>query len=140
MISETVDIKKLAVGVDSISHLREIQQERLLQVGKICAYTTNAPRQAEKIISAGSIYWIIKGYTCCRQKVLGFEPFTDSDGRKRTLIIVDKNLIETEQFKHFPFQGWRYLRDFEKPKDLSKSKYKDSPQELIRKLRDIGAL
>ena len=134
------NMKKLAVGVENVAHLVEIQTERKKQLGYACAYTTMKPTKEDELIKDGSLYWIIKGKISARQKILGFQSYIDFDEKKRTIILLDETVIETEKFAHRPFQGWRYLADNEKPADLDKSKYAGLDSDKIDQLSDLGIL
>ncbi|MFL2659730.1 MAG: DUF1489 family protein [Alphaproteobacteria bacterium] len=134
------NIKKLCVGVETVEQLEKIQQQTFKTLGYGCAYTTMRPTKEEVLIKRGSLYWIIKGKISARQKILGFEQYIDNEGKKRTLIKLDKNVIETEKHSHRPFQGWRYLADKDIPKDIDKSKYAHIDSSELEKLRDLGIL
>ena len=137
---EKSNIKKLAVGVETVSDLIEIQNSRAEQFGNGICYTTMRPTKTDRLIAVGSLYWIIKGKISARQKIIGFESYIDSTDKKRTKILLDKQVIETEKFAHRPFQGWRYLADNEKPKDLDKSKYAGLDSDKLEELSELGIL
>ncbi|MGB1361415.1 MAG: DUF1489 family protein, partial [Alphaproteobacteria bacterium] len=135
----TIHLKKLAAGIESVAELTEIMQQRAkLGADKVCAYTTNKPTRGDEIIESGSLYWVIKGKISARQKVLGYGTWVDDIDRTRATIILDKEVIPTEHYPHRPFQGWRYLKPQDAPKDLSQSEYKDIDTEDFEKLSDLG--
>jgi len=134
------NIKKLCVGVKTVEQLKQIQQQIFEKLGYGCAYTTMRPTKIDVLIEKGSLYWIIKGKISARQKILGFEQYIDSEDKKRTLIKLDKNVIETEKHSHHAFQGWRYLVDNDIPKDIDKRKYANIDSDKLEKLSELGIL
>ena len=64
----TVHLVKMAVGIESLDHLREVQAERFRRTaetegeGVLRHMTRNTPRRSEEVLDGGSIYWILKGY------------------------------------------------------------------------------
>ena len=134
------NIRKLCVGVEDVTHLKRIQEDRYASLGFCCAYTTLRPKREAEIIENGSLYWIIKGKISARQKIFGFESYMDEAHKKRTIIVLDKDVIETVPYPHRPFQGWRYLTDEDCPKDLDKTAYKDIPEDALAQMQDLGIL
>ena len=63
---------KLAVGVDSIDHLRDVRAARRAERGGSWVYTRNHPRRTQEVLAGGSIYWIIRGHIRVRQRITGF--------------------------------------------------------------------
>ena len=108
---------KLAVGVDSIDHLRRLRAARRAERGASWVYTRNYPRRAEEVLAGGSIYWVIRGQIRVRQLVTGFRAERDDDGRRYCLVEVDEGLISTVPRPWRPFQGWRYLLPLDAPPD-----------------------
>ena len=77
-------IIKLAVGIEDIDHLTDVQQRRLADAhaargaeARLWHRTRHAPRRATELLDGGSMYWVIKGRIAARQRLIGFE--TDSD-------------------------------------------------------------
>lgn len=144
----TVHIVKMAVGINSVDHLIDVQSERLRQAqdaggaGVLRHLTRNTPRRAEEILDAGSIYWIIKGYIRARQPITGFGEAMGRNGRPRCALILDPKLVRTELVPHRPIQGWRYMEPPAAPRDLTrKSAAKTSmPDEMEAELRALGLL
>ena len=69
---------KMAVRIESFDHLLAVQRERL-QLGKnlgakgeLRHLTKNKPKRDLSVLDGGSIYWIIKGYICARQRIKSF--------------------------------------------------------------------
>ncbi|MEL0114542.1 MAG: DUF1489 family protein, partial [Rickettsiales bacterium] len=71
----TVHLIKLAVGIESISHLAERQKQRLdaaVVAGEeplLKHLTRNTPRRAAEVLDGGSIYWVIKRAVRARQRI-----------------------------------------------------------------------
>ncbi len=144
----TVHLVKMAVGIESVDHLIDVQSERLRQArdagggGVLRHLTRNTPRRAEEVLNAGSIYWIIKGYIRARQPITKFGEAMGRNGRPRCALILDPKLVRTELVPHRPIQGWRYMEPLAAPRDLSRlSAAKTSmPDEMEAELRALGLL
>jgi hypothetical protein len=138
---------KLAVGAESIDDLREWVAERCLKA--IAAghephsyhVTRMVPKRQADLLEGGSLYWVIKGVLCARQKLLDIEEFTDADGIGRCKLILGPEVIETMPQPKRPFQGWRYLETKDAPSDLfGEGQKADMPAELKRELAELGLL
>ena len=145
----TIDLIKLVVGIDTLEGFAHWQmKERHDFQGQTAnvIYTRNMPRQADEILSSGgSVYRVLKGKIRCRQKIIGFDDYIGEDGKKRCLIYTDTDLIETYHIPHRPFQGWRYLKNENRPKDVGLYKIgeqstSDMPHEMVEELRNAGLL
>ena len=101
----TLNIKKLCVGADSVSDLYNRQEYIRNRYGETIHITRMFPKRFEEILNGGSIYWVIKGKLCVRQKILKIERFVDNDNVKRCRIDLKRDLILTVPFKERPFQG-----------------------------------
>ena len=79
-----VHILKMAVGIESVEHLCQVQADRLRRLvesgdpQKLYHWTRNTPRRAEEITDGGSIYWIIKGYIRARQRIISIDRSHDA--------------------------------------------------------------
>ena len=141
----TLHLIKLCVGVDSIEDLREWQNERLAQLKKRgqkleFKHTTRmVPKRREEILAGGSLYWVIKGYTAVRQRLLDIRPFVDKEGVSRCHLVYDKELVLVAPRPRRAFQGWRYLAAKEAPPDIGKAS-KGLPDKLQRELAELGLL
>lgn len=144
----TLNLVKLAVGIDDVDHLLRVQRRRLdaaAQAGRsrhLYHVTRNRPRRAEELLAGGSIYWVIKGLIQARQRLTAIEPQVDEDGRRFTLLILDPNLVQTLVTPHRAFQGWRYLPAADAPMDLGEASADapDMPPEMVAELRTLGLL
>lgn len=139
---------KLCVGADSIEDLREWVSRRALVamaagLEPTSSHTTRmVPKRAAELLDGGSLYWVIKGQVQARQPLLDLKTFTDADGIGRCELVLGPEVIETEFQPKRAFQGWRYLKDEEAPRDL-KSLGADGaelPMDLRRELAELGLL
>ncbi len=89
------------------------------------------PRRREEIVGEGSIYWVIAGVICVRQRILDLRPVTSDDGIERCDIVFDRRLVVTQRFPRRPFQGWRYLTGDDAPRDLT-HRLDDAGDDLMR--------
>lgn len=131
---------KLCVGADSIEDL-ERWRDRTTRGGQTMAHVTRMfPKRGEEILDGGSLYWVIKRVIQVRQRIIGLEEITDSEGIKRCAIQLDPELVKTNPAPKRPFQGWRYLKAEEAPADLSAATGgEELPDDLRRKLIELGA-
>lgn len=144
---------KLCVGVDSIRDLEDWIEEKLKARkgrGKGAGTATRArnhttrmtPKRAAEIVDGGSLYWVIRGQIMCRERVLDIRPFTDKDGVGRCHIVLDCRPVPVEPRPYRAFQGWRYLKLADTPRDLDRAApgARDMPEDLRRELRSLGLL
>ncbi len=138
---------KLAVGVDSVAHMKDLQAARRRQRRQSprsphWVFTRNTPRRAEELLDGGSLYWVVRGVISCRQELVGFDEDTDQseDGRKYCRIKVKRPLIRTAPQACKAFQGWRYLEPDRAPPDLRQGDSADMPPEMAAELRKLGLL
>ncbi len=133
---------KMAVGIESIDHLAAIQKKRKSSKTKgLRTRTRNMPRRADELLDGGSMYWIIKGYVCIRQRILGIERKKEIEGRHYCEIRLDPTLVRTQLYPRKPQQGWRYLEDADAPADLSAAGTDENlPPEMAAELRELGLL
>ncbi len=142
-----VHIKKLVVGCETLDEFYKIQKrDRVMFEGQeACVIRTRyQPKSSDEILSTGgSAYRVIKGKLCCRQKILGFEMVGEGKN-KRCRIYLDPEIIETYAHPHRAFQGWRYLKPADVPKDIGPyqpgQKKPDLPPEMADELRKAGLL
>jgi len=144
----TIHLVKMAVGIDSVDHLIDVQADRLRQAREaggaavLRHMTRNTPRRAEEVLDGGSIYWIIKGYIRARQPITGFGEGVGRNGRPRCAMILDPKLVRTELVPHRPIQGWRYMEAPAAPRDLTRrsAARTSMPDEMEAELRALGLL
>jgi hypothetical protein len=141
-----IHLLKLCVGCESVDDLLEWQTNRAAErraAGEDARpfhLTRMRPQRADDLLGGGSLYWVIKGLVLCRQRVLGLESRTDRDGVERCLLRLDPEVVRTAPQPRRPFQGWRYLRPEDAPRDLAWSAASDVPPELMADLAVIGVL
>ncbi|MNL58053.1 hypothetical protein D3C87_1816590 [compost metagenome] len=77
-----------------------------------------------------------------RQKLLDIRSFKGDDGITRCDLILGPEVIETSPAPKRPFQGWRYLKDNEAPRDLGGGDFggEEMPSDLKRELAELGLL
>ena len=149
MSEAPVNIVKLAVGVQSVEELVLIQKRFLNQPGAQTSKgfyhsTKLMPKKHEAIVKSGSLYWVIKGVICARQKILSITKQEDPDGIKRCKIFLDNSIIKTAPVRKKPFQGWRYLKKNRTPADitdpLTTTFDDDIPLKVQQQLLEVGLL
>ena len=133
-----INLKKLAVGIRSISDLKKIQSLKLQKNNEIFVKTRNKPARKSEILDGGSIYWIINNKFSIRQLVIDIREGVSEQGNKFCLIILDKNIIDVEKKLQRPFQGWRYLKSYDAPKDINLSLDNNIPEDLSNHLLEFG--
>ncbi|NTE86643.1 DUF1489 family protein [Agrobacterium rubi] len=138
---------KLCVGADTIEDLRGwVSQRSLLAIAAgmepHSVHTTRMfPKRTEDLLDGGSLYWVIKGQVQARQKILDIKSFKGDDGISRCDLVLGPEVIETSPAPKRPFQGWRYLKDEEAPRDLGGGGLSDDmPPDLRRELAELGLL
>ena len=141
---------KLAVGIDSVAHLRERQRQRLAdqpsngQKPRLRILTRNMPRRGDEIVGqGGSLFWVIKGHILVRQTITGIETVANGEGNRRCAIYLDPAMIGVRSRRSRPFQGWRYLEAGRAPIDAvgnGTDSDIEAPPEMAAELRDMGLL
>lgn len=139
----TLHLIKLSVGSESLSDLEAWQAQRLREKARngdtpeLIHITRNTPKRAEELLSSGSIYWVIKGMVCGRQRLLEFRPM-EYDGQPHCGIVYDAEMIPVLPRPHRAFQGWRYLQAKDAPPDLRQGACDEEMPEAMR--RELGRL
>lgn len=138
---------KLAVGVDDLAHMKQVQSARRKQRRQgprtpHWVYTRNTPRRAEELLQGGSLYWVIRGVIRCRQELVGFEEdFDKEEAHKYCRIKLKRTIIPTAPRACRAFQGWRYYSPDDAPPDLSHGDTAgDLPKEMADELKRLGLL
>lgn len=144
MAKNFTHLVKLSVGTETVDDLAAWQATAHTRWadGQPRHVTRMWPKREAEILAGGSIYWVIKGFIQARQRVLRLEEVTGQDGIRRCAIVLDKDLIRVEATPKRPFQGWRYLKPEDAPRDLSADRAKEDrlPPELQSALAEIGVL
>jgi len=139
----TLHLIKLSVGPESLADLERWQQQRWAEMTRqkqkpeLMHITRHMPKRAAEILQGGSIYWVIKGWLCARQKMLELRPLV-RNGVPYCGLIYDRELVRVSPRPNRPFQGWRYLEKKDAPPDLKKGE--EIPEELHRELTVLGLL
>jgi len=134
-----LSLKKLCVGIKSFDEL-EMYQSNLIKNNQIISISTRMwPKRFKEILLGGSLYWVIKNKFSARQLILGFEEIFREDGKRFCKILLDRKLHRVVNYPQRPFQGWRYLTDEKKPKDIfTDEDNKEIPPELLAELNEFG--
>lgn len=115
---------KLSVGSETVDTLAEWQarqaagQKALGRPALPFHDTRMSPKRAAELLAGGSIYWVIRRKIRCRQKILALDNLVDEEGKGFCRIVLDPEIIRTELRTKRPFQGWRYLKPDDAPRDL----------------------
>ncbi len=144
----TVHIIKLVVGVNDLEDFFQLQESSCFDYHGMSANACNTrykPKQADEILqTGGSLYRVIKNRIVCRQKIIGFEQIETPDKGTQCAIIVEKPIIQTIVKPRRPFQGWRYFKPADAPKDrgiyLGDGEMEDIPPEMENELKEAGLL
>ena len=141
----TLHLIKLSVGPETLSDLAGWQKQRLKekwqkgQKPELMHITRHTPKRAEEVLAGGSIYWVIKGFICARQRLLEFRPLI-RDGIPHCGLVYDKKIIRVHPRPYRAFQGWRYFDPKDAPPDLTTKGAEDLPDAMLRELAELGLL
>jgi hypothetical protein len=85
---------------------------------------------------------VFKGLILCRQKILALEEVDRGDGIRRCGIVLEQDVTRVTPTPKRPFQGWRYLKPEDSPRDLNANRAEEEtlPRELQTALAEIGVL
>ena len=137
-MADHINLVKLCVGIDTVEELNAyIEATPGASRGHV---TRMWPKQEEKLLNGGSLYWVIKGVIQARQTIVGLHEMIGHDGVRRCRIELAKPLIRTQNAQRRPFQGWRYLKPEDAPADLPQGRKSEPelPAELAQTLAEIG--
>ena len=139
-----IHLVKLSVGSDTVESLTEWQRTNRARVsdGLPCHVTRMWPKREAELLKGGSLFWVIKGFLQCRQRILRLDEVIGKDGIRRCAIVLDPEIVRTTNVRKRPFQGWRYLAIEDAPIDLPKRAFDDDPipPSLAGALADIGVV
>lgn len=142
----TLHLMKLAVGIDSVAHLRAVQAGRRGEAATFSHPTRHAPKRAEELLAGGSLYWVIRGVIRVRQRLVAIEPGVPGPSggvAGPCLLVLDPALVETVPRPQRPFQGWRYLKADDAPADaggVDDGHPAELPAEMAAELARLGLL
>jgi len=136
---------KLCVGPRDVATLRTGQERRARLDPPLRHLTRMAPKRAEEILEGGSLYWVVAGFVCVRQRILDIRAEPAPDGSSHTALVLDPELVAVAARAVRPFQGWRYLEVEAAPPDLAAPSQDASgiaalPPELRRELQLLALL
>ena len=141
-----VHLVKLCVGIESVAQLAAWidYKKEIAEPGQHphIHVTRMFPKRADEIRKGGSLYWVIKGAVQARQQIIGIEQITGGDGIKRCAILLDDELVLTQNQPRRAFQGWRYLSDDDAPDDIGSYEEgaDDMPEDMRAELLKLGLL
>ncbi|MEI2384136.1 DUF1489 family protein [Breoghania sp. JC706] len=143
----TLHLVKLCVGVESVEDLQawiDFSREEARAAGREWErshVTRMVPSRRDEILDGGSLYWVIKGMIQVRSPLVDIRPFTDAAGIKRCELVMEPLLVRTETQPRRPFQGWRYLKPEDAPRDAhTVAAAPDMPEDMRRELAELGLL
>jgi len=135
---------KLSVGPKDVGALRAIQERRVQADPPLRHLTRMMPKRAEELLDGGSIYWVVAGLLCVRQRLLDIRTEPGKDGTDHAALILDPTLVPVEARRMKPFQGWRYLEGGAIPPDIGAGTaaqgIEDLPPALLRELKALCLL
>ncbi len=139
-------IVKLCVGAESVDDLAAWQANQIKRARAakrdprpVCG-TRMWPKRAEEVLKGGSLYWVIKGVICVRQRIVAIDDVSDDHGQRCGLYL-DAHLQRTAPQPRRAFQGWRYLDAKDAPADWSAAQGgAELPEHLCRQLVELGGV
>ncbi|WP_299192118.1 DUF1489 domain-containing protein [uncultured Litoreibacter sp.] len=141
-MAKFINLIKLSVGTESVEGLQDWHDRpRPAGEDRTPRHVTRMwPKREAELLNGGSIYWVIKGVVQARQRIIRLDEVIRSDGIRRCGLIFENKLIRVENMTKRPFQGWRYLRPEDAPRDLPehRSREEQLPPQLSAALADIG--
>jgi len=141
-LAQYINLVKLCVGADSVQDLLEWHQTHPspFATGERRHITRMWPKREPELLAGGSLYWVVKGVIQCRERIVRLDRVEGADGILRCGIIMDPEVIRTQNATRRPFQGWRYLAPEDAPPDLPRARQDepDLPASLAADLAAIG--
>jgi len=135
----TIHMVKLCVGAEDIDDLVTWQARQMKRMPAPVHHTRMFPKRAEEMLRGGSIYWVIKGAIRVRQRIVDLRQEKDEEGRDMCAVVFDPELVRTYAQAKRPFQGWRYLKPEDAPRDLKSGEAAlDIPPDLDTALKNAG--
>lgn len=135
----TLHMVKLCVGADSIDDMIDWQTRQMRTQPNPVHHTRMFPKRADEMLNGGSIYWVVKRAIRFRQRIIDIRKVDDHDGRSLCELHFDPELIHTYAQPKRPFQGWRYLKPGDAPRDLKSGEVAaDIPADLDEALKKAG--
>ena len=142
-----LNLLKLCVGVSAVEELQawvDYRLEEKARNGQVIQQTHTTrmvPRRIDELLDGGSLYWVIKGNVQVRQQLVDVRPFTDDGGIRRCDLVLEPRLVLTQWQPRRAFQGWRYLKPEDAPRDLGDdNSLQMLPSQLRVELAALGLL
>ncbi|MGY3438751.1 MULTISPECIES: DUF1489 family protein [unclassified Marinovum] len=143
-MSHHINLIKLCVGTETPDDLARWQTTRRKTLpDNLPRHVTRMwPKRSAELIDGGSLYWVFKGVTLARQRVIRLDEVMGEDGILRCGIVLDPDIIRTTPMPRRAFQGWRYLKPEDAPGDLTDRGQREDPlpAALNAALAEIGVL
>ncbi|MEM7724586.1 MAG: DUF1489 domain-containing protein [Pseudomonadota bacterium] len=140
----TTNLIKLCVGAEKVEDLLNWQASaRAKGPDGLPRHVTRMwPKRSEEILNGGSLYWVFKGLVLCRQPILRLDEVEGADGIVRCGIVLNPEVTRVAATPKRPFQGWRYLKPEDAPRDLRKGAAAEDPlpPSLQSALAEIGVI
>ena len=100
-------ILKLCVGPRDVATLRAAQARRAELDPPLRHLTRMQPKRAAEVTAGGSLYWVVAGFVCVRQRILEIRTENSSDGTPHAALVLDPELVAVAARPVKAFQGWR---------------------------------
>lgn len=143
----TLHLIKLSVGAENADDMAVWVKKRVAinekrGWGAVHDHVTRMfPQRDTELLDGGSLYWVIKGMAQLRQTLAGFRPVIGEDGIERCAILLSPNLVTVQPQPKRAFQGWRYLKPEDAPRDVnSVGKSRRGDIALRAHLAELGLL
>jgi hypothetical protein len=129
-------LSKVAFSCASLETLKRRLEARMKD-GIVPVVTRFRPKRADELIG-GSLFWIVKQRLAARQTIVGFGERAD----RRTIIMLDPELVTVRATAKRGHQGWRYLAAADAPADLGVDDdgLMDLPPDLAGKLAVLALI
>ncbi|MFC3123916.1 DUF1489 family protein [Pseudoroseomonas globiformis] len=114
-------IIKLCVGPRDVATLRSAQERRIKLDPPLRHLTRMAPKRTAEVLDGGSLFWVVAGFVCVRQRIIEIRTEPSADGTPHSALVLDPELVAVAARPVKPFQGWRYLEPDAAPHDLGSS-------------------
>lgn len=142
----TIHLIKLSVGPETLADLEGWQTQRLKELKRsgdtpeLVHITRHRPKRAAEVLDGGSIYWVIKGMICARQRLIELRPL-ERDGVAYCGLVYDPEMIRVQMRPCRAFQGWRYFDPKDAPPDLRPGQADNEiPDSMRRELAALGLI
>ncbi len=140
----TLNLIKLAVGIEDLEHLARRQKQTRNSKGNYRHRTRMTPQRQGEVLDGGSMYWVIRGMILLRQPILRLGEGKDEHGKPLCIIELEPTQILVQPRAQRAFQGWRYLKPDAAPMDVKAGGKifidPDMPQAMKLELAKLGLL